>query len=293
MEEPFKTYTVRECPYKMIYVNLTSRCNMNCNFCYMEGREEDDMKLEYFEEVCKQLPHRVVFRIAGGEPTIHPQFFDFIRIAKKYHHLPTIVSNGKKYLDKDFIKEAKDAGSGIAWCITLNGGWTNPEAYKFIDNEDCLEWKTQALNNLLEANIKRIALSSIVVKGLNEHVIGEFVNFAEKHRKNIRYLKFRAAGNIGRHIKSSPYTVQNFLNELFPVYFDLEKSKVVYTTNEPKLVEICKNRMCCHHFTYDKFLLVSFVDFATLNSALCWKRGKLDETLILNHFWGDERICKK
>jgi len=287
MEEQFKAYEVSETPFKMIYVNLTSRCNMHCNFCYMEGREDDDMSLDYFEEVCKQLPHRVVFRMAGGEPTIHPKFFDFLRISKKYGHLPTIVSNGKKFLDKEFIKDIKNFGSGGVWCITLNGGWTNPDAYKLIDNEDCIEWKNKAISNLLEANIKRVALSAIIVKGLNEHVIGEFVDHASKYRKNIRYLKFRASGNIGRHVKTLPYTMDEFLNKLFLMYFDVEKSNTVYTSHIPELLEICKSRMCCHHFTYDKLLLVSFVEFATLGAALCWKRGKLDENFKTKSFFGE------
>jgi len=125
------------------------------------------------------------------------------------------------------------------------------------------------------------------VRGLNEHVIEEFVDYAAKFRKSIRYLKFRASGNIGRHIKTSPYTMDEFLNDLFPMYFDHERSKIVYTTRVPELLEICKSRMCCHHFTYDKLLLVSFVEFATLNSALCWKRGKVDNNFNTKSFFGE------
>lgn len=264
---------VKECQYKVIYVDLTTRCNMNCNFCYMNGIKSEDVDLSYFEEVCKDLPHKVIFRFLGGEPTIHPQFLDFMEVARKYRHLPTVASNGKMYLDDSFVKEMKRIG-GI-YGITLNGGLTNRDVYKTIDNEDCLDWKVKALHNLIEHKIRGITLSCIILRGVSEGTIGELVKFAEDNRKYVKFLKLRSAAKLGRHIDIEPYTTEEFKRVVFPNYFDVDKCRTVYTTKEEDLIEICAERQCCYYFSHDGFLTVSFVEFCSENARKCWKRGGL------------------
>lgn len=281
-----ETVKVHESTFPIIYVDLTTRCNMHCNFCYMAGREDgDDIDVDYFEDVCKTLPNHVTFRFIGGEPTLHPRFFDIMAIAKKYRHLPTVASNGKKYLDKSFVREMKKVG-GI-YSTTLSGGTKNRKAYEIIDGEDCLDWKVQAINNIAEIGVRHSVLSSIIMRGLNEDTIDQLKVFAEKHPKVFRYLKVRSTLNIGRCGGPVPYTVDEFEDTLMPKYFNIDKCKSIYSTKNPDYIEICKKRRCCYYFVYDKFLTVSFVEFGSPNSRICWKRGKLDNNYNLSK-WFEE-----
>ena len=281
-----KTWKVHESPFPIIYVDLTTRCNMKCNFCYMAGREDGhDIDVDYFEDVCKTLPQHVTFRFIGGEPTLHPRFFDIMAIARKYRHLPTVASNGKKYCDRNFVKEMKKVG-GI-YSTTLSGGTTNREAYKLIDGEDCLDWKVEAINNIAEIGVRHSVLSSIIMRGLNEDTIDDLRKFAEKHRKVFRYLKVRSTLNVGRCGGPHPYTTDDFEDFLLPRYFDMSKFKLIYSTKDSDKIEICKDRRCCYYFVYDGFLTVSFVEFGSPNSRICWKRGKLDNDYNLTK-WFEE-----
>jgi len=283
--EELEKWKVHESPFPIIYVDLTTRCNMKCNFCYMAGREDGhDIDVDYFEDVCKTLPNHVTFRFIGGEPTLHPRFFDIIAIAKKYRHLPTVASNGKKYLDKSFVKEMKKVG-GI-YSTTLSGGTKNREAYKIIDNEDCLDWKVEAITNIAEIGVRHSVLSSIIMRGLNEDTIGDLREFAEKYPRIFRYLKVRSTLNVGRTAGPGPYTVDEFVSCIQPKYFKGE-NKLIYSTKTPELIDICKERRCCYYFVYNKFLTVSFVEFGSPNSRLCWKRGKLDNDYNLTK-WFEE-----
>lgn len=95
-------YTVDTNPYKNIYVDITMRCDMDCNYCYNPLRSKSDMELDHFEEVCKRLPRPVDFKLLGGEPTMHPKFFQFITIAKSYGHSVFFASNGLRYNNPPF-----------------------------------------------------------------------------------------------------------------------------------------------------------------------------------------------
>lgn len=272
-------HKVDENPFKVVYVDITTRCNMKCNFCYMNEIEGEDISVEYFEDVCKRLPSPVIFRFLGGEPTIHPNIIELLQIARKYKHFPTIASNGKRYLDKSFVKELKNI-KGAYYGITMSGGITNRDAYKTIDGEDCLEWKVNALNNLLECGINTINLSAIIMRNLNEDTIREFVDLAENNKRQIRFLKFRPASELGRFIKTNPYTSKEFIKILKPKYFKLD-TKPIFTTTVPELIEICKSRECCYYFVYNNFLTVSFSEFTGDGALDCWKRGILDNNYNL------------
>ena len=39
----YAEYDVANNPYQNIYIDLTMRCNMDCNYCYNPKRSKDDM----------------------------------------------------------------------------------------------------------------------------------------------------------------------------------------------------------------------------------------------------------
>jgi organic radical activating enzyme len=67
-------------PVKVFSFNITSRCNMNCNFCFQHGREYNagkDMTFEEFKYIVDQIAsstHEGVSKhicIGGGEPLLN------------------------------------------------------------------------------------------------------------------------------------------------------------------------------------------------------------------------------
>jgi MoaA/NifB/PqqE/SkfB family radical SAM enzyme len=96
--------------YRQTYLDLTSKCNIACDWCINTKHSMNDITLEKVEEVCASLPKRVEMRLVGGEPTIHPQIVDIIKIIKKHGHIPSVISNGIKFADKQFCLNIKKLG---------------------------------------------------------------------------------------------------------------------------------------------------------------------------------------
>jgi len=141
-------YPVEENPFVSLGVDLTYKCNMSCTYCYNPIRALADMNLSYFEEVCRRLPQYVQFKFLGGEPTLHPDFLGFIRAARNHNHEVTILSNGKRYTDADFVKAIADLNERFILGISLDGGSSRDDVYQQINNEHCLSWKMKALETL-------------------------------------------------------------------------------------------------------------------------------------------------
>jgi molybdenum cofactor biosynthesis enzyme MoaA len=254
---------VEKNPFESLGVDITLRCNMDCRFCYNPVRKVPDMTVEYFEECCRRLPSKVFFKFLGGEPSLHPQLTDLIKTGEKYGHKMYFSSNGLRYRDPAFIRslqDLRDSGSDFRMGLSLDGGRTNERAYEEINGRPCLKEKMEAFESLMAAKIGRVMLSAIIVRGLNEGVIGELIEMAEEHSDVVRYIHLRTAAPVGVWENTEPYRMEEF-KELVGQYFTAEQM-------QPKCVAevFCDSRSgnnCCYRFRPNRRLQVSLIEFAS------------------------------
>jgi MoaA/NifB/PqqE/SkfB family radical SAM enzyme len=82
VEPTFETFPV-------FVIDVTSRCNFRCRFCYKEGREQPaDMSLEGFKHIIKQIVEQFPqdkprICISGGEPFLNKHVVDMAQYAVK------------------------------------------------------------------------------------------------------------------------------------------------------------------------------------------------------------------
>jgi molybdenum cofactor biosynthesis enzyme MoaA len=264
-------YPVEENPFVSLGVDLTYRCNMNCTYCYNPIRSFADMDLAYFEEVCRRLPRYVQFKFLGGEPTLHPDFMGFIRAAARYKHEVVVLSNGRRYTEPGFVEALADLDKRFILGLSLDGGASRDDVYYRINNEHCLRWKMEALETLDKHFPGRVELSAIIVRGLNEDVIPELLQLADRYRV-VRYIHFRVAAKAGRWAETAPYTLEE-LKEIVRPRFTEEQF-------QPRClweIHCDPGQGCggCYRFRPTSRLQISLIEFATPRVAACFQRGHL------------------
>jgi radical S-adenosyl methionine domain-containing protein 2 len=86
--------------------HLTTRCNYHCKFCFAQKLDNEIRNLKCAEEVLKKLKAIGIEKInfAGGEPLLHPLFFDITKMAKDLAFTVSILSNGY-YLNRDIVSK--------------------------------------------------------------------------------------------------------------------------------------------------------------------------------------------
>lgn len=99
---------------KRNWVRLTRVCNNRCLFCL--DKEAQNGTCISLKSINKELQRgrkegarRAV--LSGGEPTLHPQFVEIIRLAKSlgYQHIQ-VITNGRMFAYSDFLDSAVKAG---------------------------------------------------------------------------------------------------------------------------------------------------------------------------------------
>lgn len=65
-------------------LNITSLCNLKCYWCHNQSQHGTGLEVNkfnrFFENIIKD--HISCVTLIGGEPTVHPEFFDFLEILK-------------------------------------------------------------------------------------------------------------------------------------------------------------------------------------------------------------------
>jgi MoaA/NifB/PqqE/SkfB family radical SAM enzyme len=99
---------------KRNWCRLTFDCNDHCVFCLDahahdgEIRDRNEVKAQILDGRKKGATRLI---LSGGEPTIHPNFVDFVKLGRLagYSKIQT-VTNGRLFAYGDFIKRAIDEG---------------------------------------------------------------------------------------------------------------------------------------------------------------------------------------
>ena len=88
-----------------MYIRLTNRCNMSCIHCYMRAQKlskpvpGSDMTTKTYKNAIRIARDRGEFiALGGGEPTIHPRFWEMLGIALGADDTEGVwlATNGKK-----------------------------------------------------------------------------------------------------------------------------------------------------------------------------------------------------
>lgn len=281
----FINIPIEENKFQQVYVDLTFKCNMKCNTCYNPWIKKPDLDLKYFEEVCKRIKGKVWFRFIGGEPTVVPdKLFKAMEITHKYGHLVSIVTNGLKFNDKNFTKELNSLGIPFILAVSFDGGYDD-HCYKAINNGEYRDLKLQALENMSNENYKRVVLCCTIIKNLNEHVIPDVLEVANKY-KMIRYIHYRSQTHNGRWVeeKDKPYTIDE-IEKLVSCYIPELKNpyKIIRDGISAPEGKHCNN--CCKCSWVNKDLQIALIDSGSERIRKCHMRGQLNNDFTLTSFF--------
>jgi uncharacterized radical SAM superfamily Fe-S cluster-containing enzyme len=210
----FNTKTHFGCPYDcglcqdheqhscLTVIEVTDRCNLSCPTCYAMsspsyGRHRTLEEIEaMLDVVVANEGEPDVVQISGGEPTIHPQFFEILDIAKTkpIRHLMLNTNGIRIAKDESFV--ARLATYMPDFEIYLQFDSFKKEALEQLRGEDLREVRQKAIANLNKYNLSTTLVVTLQ-KGLNTDEIGEIIEYALQ-QPCIRGVTFQPTQQAGR-----------------------------------------------------------------------------------------------
>jgi len=208
-------------------LDLTNRCNLRCPICFANANQAGYVYEPSYEQVVSMLEtlraERPVpcpaVQFSGGEPTIYPRFFDVIRKAKElgFAQIQAATNGIKLAEDPDFARQCAEAGLNT---IYLQFDGVTDDIYLKTRAKKLFDVKQRAVDNVrkLTENRPSIVLVPTVVKGLNNHQIGEIIRFAIKNRDVVRGINFQPVAFTGRidqkEREEGRYTIPDLIHDV-------------------------------------------------------------------------------
>jgi hypothetical protein len=184
-------------------LDLTNRCNLTCPVCFANANVAGYLYEPSFEQVTGMLeglraqrpvPNRVV-QFSGGEPTLYPRFMDVLRKATElgFTHIQA-ATNGISFADLEFAQAAKEAGLHTLY-LQFDG--LSDDIYLRTRGQRLMEIKLAAIENCRQAGLKIVFVPTIV-KGVNDHQLGDMVRFAIDNIDCVSGFSFQPVAFTGR-----------------------------------------------------------------------------------------------
>src|SRR5438309_3661740 len=188
----------------VLTIDLTNRCNMMCDPCFMDANQVgfihelswDDIKTMLDNAITIKPRRQMSVQFSGGEPTLSPYFLDAVRYARKVgYNSVQAATNGIEFAKSfEFAQQAADAGMRYAY-LQFDGIGNAANAHRKVGN--LFDVKLKAIDNLHRAGVEIVPVVTIV-NGINNEQVGRIIQFALDNPKKIGFLSFQPVSFTGR-----------------------------------------------------------------------------------------------
>ena len=188
----------------VLTIDLTNRCNMMCNPCFMDANQVgyvheltmDDVKRILDASISFKPRRQMSVQFSGGEPTISPHFLDACRYAKEVGYwCVQAATNGLRFAEEpDFAFEAKAAGFDMAY-LQFDGVTNAANQHRHISN--LFDAKLLAMENLSRAGVD-ITPVTTVLNTINNDQVGPILQFCIDNSDKVGSISFQPVSFTGR-----------------------------------------------------------------------------------------------
>ncbi|MEO5821837.1 MAG: radical SAM protein [Vicinamibacteraceae bacterium] len=198
------TSTIKYGRGSVLTIDLTNRCNMMCDPCFMDANQVGFVHELAWEDIKTLLDNAITIKprrqmsvqFSGGEPTLSPYFLDAVKYAKKVgYNSVQAATNGIEFAKSpEFAKAASEAGLRYAY-LQFDGIGNAANSHRLVGN--LFDVKLRAIENLWSNGVDIVPVTTIV-NGVNNEQVGRIIKFALDNPRKISFLSFQPVSFTGR-----------------------------------------------------------------------------------------------
>jgi hypothetical protein len=197
-------------------LEINEHCNLTCPVCFADSSPERSkhLPLATIERMIDALVASEgepdIVQLSGGEPTLHPQFFEALDLVRSrpIRHVMVNTNGLRLAREPDFVARLAEQKRGLE--IYLQFDSLKRDALMALRGADLRRVRQEALENL-ERHGLSTSLVVTVKRGVNDEEIGEIVRHALQWRC-VRGITFQPVQDAGRNdgfAKSQRFTLSD------------------------------------------------------------------------------------
>lgn len=173
-------------PVSNLRISLTAKCNLSCIYCHREGEKDPNAPLSA-AEIAEVLRVAAGFGIrsvkfTGGEPTLRPDLIEIVKSVPDGME-SSMTTNG--ILLAGLAGGLKQAGLRR---VNVSLDSLDPATYRKITGTDRLSDVLEGIDAAIAAGLTPVKLNMVVLKGINDHEIDDFLSYVRGNRDLVLQL---------------------------------------------------------------------------------------------------------
>jgi len=230
----------REISY--LRVSITDRCNYRCIYCRPEKEFKfiPHQEILRYEEIVEIIQEAVKLgitkvRITGGEPLVRKGVVNFIRQLRKIDRLEDISLTTNGFFLLEYAEKLKAAGLNR---LNISLDSLQEEKYKKIARAGSLKKVLKGIDSAFKARLLPIKINTVVMKGINDDEVDDFVKLTLRRPLNIRFIELMPSGEeVINELKNKFISVQEIKEKLIKKYL-LNPIKIATSNGPAKYFQI-------------------------------------------------------
>jgi GTP 3',8-cyclase len=174
-------------------ISLTDRCNLRCVYCMpatgMQFAPKDELLSdEEFLRVialATELGFRK-FRLTGGEPTVRPRLPEFVRAIKALPGVEEVAMTTNALLLPRLAAPLAAAGLDR---LNISIDTLDPARFRRITRGGDIRKVFDGIRAAEAHGLAPIKLNAVVVRGFNDHEVGDLAALTLEHPWQVRYIE--------------------------------------------------------------------------------------------------------
>jgi len=172
-------------------ISLTDNCNLRCFYCMPEEDYEFTassklMRVEEIEAIAKIFVQQGVnkIRLTGGEPLVRKDAGEIILRLSKLPVNLTLTTNATRLHQFVDVLERANVRS-----LNISLDTLQQEKFQIITRRDLFGRIVETINLLISRNFN-VKVNMVVMKGLNDNEIIDFVEWTKETNVHVRFIEF-------------------------------------------------------------------------------------------------------
>lgn len=178
--------------FKYLRLSVTDLCNYKCNYCLPDGfgceTKPHKLNLNQIEAIVASFARNGIekVRITGGEPTLHRDLVEIIRLIKQVPGIKKVALTTNGYRMAKFLPLWKNAGLDA---INISCDSLDPRMFSAIVGRDALSQLLADLDLAILLGFKQLKVNTILLKQFNGNQISELIAWAKSKPITLRFIE--------------------------------------------------------------------------------------------------------
>ncbi len=187
-------------------IDITNRCNLACPICFANASAKGYVVEPSFDDIIRIMEHfrsmrphpAPMLQFAGGEPTIREDLPELIRRGKEMGFIEVMVSTNGVRMGKSLEYTRKLHNAGVDAIYLQFDATDDPETWKKIRGVNLWPLKQKVIEHCRNVGQYGVMLVPTVAKGVNDHQIGNILDYAKDNADVISGVVFQPVSLCGR-----------------------------------------------------------------------------------------------